>query len=286
MKKYISFLLLFFTYFLIADNSIKTAISSDAVVDWSKGKVYISVKEKLSKVAVDSRDPDYGKESVAFNITEARNKAFIRARENIKLKSVRAIETLVLNDRSTILDRINSDPIFRERFNQFYLLPPESLNVRYIEDSLSIDSSIALLGKDGVMNYITMGFGDESFPEFKDTNLPVEYTGLILDARHLKALPSLLPRIVTSEGLEIYSYHLVNKNYAIDKGMASYQKNPLQAMSDKRVGEKPYFLVAQSTTGPNQSSFVVPTEDAIKLLSHPKTKLHLKMCRVIILLPE
>ncbi|MCB1157064.1 MAG: hypothetical protein KDK45_06135, partial [Leptospiraceae bacterium] len=41
-----------------------------ASVDWSDMKVSASVEEKLPRVVINTRDRDFGKEEVAFNISE------------------------------------------------------------------------------------------------------------------------------------------------------------------------------------------------------------------------
>lgn len=85
--------------------------------------------------------------------------------------------------------------------------------------------------------------------------------------------------------MDIYSQYLVNRDYAIEQGLALFQIDPMHAMEDKRVGNKPYFVVANSVSGEVKTNFSIATVDAVKLLSHPETRKNLKMCKVIILLP-
>ena len=283
---YIIISLLFSTSVFSIDLSFKTKDAQDTIIDWTTGKISITVKERIPKVINDVNDPLYGKNNNAFNVSESRNKSYKKAKDSINIKLARAVETLLLDDRSSILDKINTDEKFRERFNEFYLLDHESIHIKYVEDSVQINSGISITGKDGIMNFIDMEFGKEQFPEFNEPGYPSEYTGLIVDARHLDVKPTLLPRISTDKGLDVYSYHFVNKNYAIDKSLVSYQKDPVVAMTDKRIGSKPYFVIAQSVYGANKTNLSIPTEDAIKLLGHKNTKVNLKMCRVIILLSE
>jgi len=133
-----------------------------------------------------------------------------------------------------------------------------------------------------------MDFGTEKFPElmYDEIVKPSNFTGLILDARHLDAEPTLFPRITTEKGLEVYSYHFVNKNSVIDYGMVSYQSNPDDALGDKRVGSNPMYVLALTTVGKNKTGFAITTEDARNLLVSKETKNQLKKCSVVILLQK
>jgi hypothetical protein len=266
------------------DTSYKIKDSQDTIINWTEGNFSITVKERIPRVINDVKDPNYGKPDYAFNVSEARNKSYTKAKDKIQIKLVKSIENLPLDDRSTILEKISTDEKFRERFNQYYLLDTGSIQVKYVEDSVMIRSEVSFWGKNGIMNYIPLYFGKEPFPKFSNSGYPSEYSGLVIDARHLPVKPALLPRITSDKGLDIYSYLMVNKNYAIDKGLVSYQTNPVLAMSDKRVGNKPFFVVAQTVSGANHTNLTIPTVEAIKLLSHPNTINNLRMCRVIILI--
>ncbi|MCB1160642.1 MAG: hypothetical protein KDK45_24290, partial [Leptospiraceae bacterium] len=209
-----------------------------------------------------------------------------KARENVKIKLYRLIENLQLDDKYSILDKLHADEKFRINFNQIHTQDVGFYSVSYKNNYATVDSYIPILGKRGIMNFVALEMGTEDFPVFQEAKYPVKYTGLIVDARHLKgAKPSLFPRIKTDDGLDIYSQYLVNRDYAIEQGLALFQIDPMHAMEDKRVGNKPYFVVANSVSGEVKTNFSIATVDAVKLLSHPETRKNLKMCKVIILLP-
>lgn len=257
-----------------------------AKINWTGMNVSFQVTEKLPRVIIDTKDPEYGKPGTAYNISEARNKAQTKARENIKLQLVRSIETVRINDDYTIIQKVQEDSAFRERINEFFQLENSELKVNYNKDRVTVENVLHITGKYGLLNYIDLDFGSEKFPELnaEDIVKPAHFTGLILDARHLDAEPSLFPRITTEKGLEIYSFNLVNKNSVIDRGMVSYQSNPDDAMTDKRIGNNPLYILALTTVGKNKTGLSITTQEAKSLLVSEETKKHLRRCAVIILL--
>ncbi|MCX7999584.1 MAG: hypothetical protein N3A69_11645, partial [Leptospiraceae bacterium] len=84
--------------------------------------------------------------------------------------------------------------------------------------------------------------------------------------------------------LELYSPRLVYKNLALDNGYAKYYDKLENAVKDKKVGDKPYILLAQSVLGKNKTDFSIPTFEAKKILAHPQTKENIKRCAVIFLI--
>lgn len=256
----------------------------NTIINWSSHYIYIKVHETLPRVVIDVDDPDYGKEHTNFNITEARNKSLRKAKERTLIHIVRIIEKIYIDEDYTILNKVNQDENFRERYNQFLMDEPQNLKSKYVHDKVIVESKLTFTGREGLLNYLNIEYGIEEFPEFMEIAKPTSYTGLIVDARHLDAKPSLLPKIITDKGLEIYSSYLVDKNFAINKGMASFQKKPRLAMKDQRVGMNPYYVVALNATGKNKTIFTIPTSDAMKILATKQTRTNLKKCKVIILL--
>ncbi|HMW05726.1 MAG TPA: hypothetical protein PK079_05980 [Leptospiraceae bacterium] len=256
----------------------------DTVVNWSTMQISLNASEKLPRVIIDVDDPEYGKENTAYNISEARNKSLLTAKEKTKIHFVRSIESIRLNEEYTIIEKVNKDEKFRERFNEFFLNESSEIKVKYIQDEVRVESLTKLLGSKGLMNYLMINYDTEKFPEFMEIPVPEAYTGLIIDARHLDANPALFPRIFTDKGLEIYSMSLVNKNFAIDNGFVIYMSDPIKAMKHQRVGENPYLVVATNVIGKNKTGYTIPTKEATKILATKETKKNLKKCKVIIVL--
>ncbi|HRG48739.1 MAG TPA: hypothetical protein PLX69_09080 [Leptospiraceae bacterium] len=256
----------------------------DTVVNWSTLQISLNVSQKLPRVIIDSEDSEYGKENTAYNISEARNKSLLKAKEKIKIHFVRSIESLRLNEEFTILEKVNKEEKFRERFNEFFLNESSEIKVKYIQDEVHVESLTKLIGAKGLLNYLDVEYDKESFPEFPEIAVSEEYSGLIIDARHLEANPSLFPKILTDKGLEIYSANLANKNFAIDNGFVIYMSDPIKAMKHPRIGANPYLVVATNATGKFKTQLSIPTKEAAKILASKETRKNLKKCKVIILL--
>ncbi len=276
--------LFFFSLILFSENKNNDLVREDffnTKINWTKMEMNLKISEKIPRVIIDVYDKDYGKENTAYNISEARNKTLILAREKIKIQFARSIENLILSDEGLFKDKINSSLDFRERFNEFYQNDNYEFKVKYVQDNVLLDSSLKLLGKNGLISYIDFKYNTEIFPEFLEKKNFSTYSGLILDARHLNFEPSLFPKILTDKGLEIYSNLFVDKNSVIEKGMVLYLKDPKVAMLHKRVNENPYFLLALNVI--DKVNLSISTNDAIKILSNEETKKNLKKCKVIIL---
>jgi hypothetical protein len=283
------FSILFFTTEVFSNktNSYKSTDFFGTVIDWTDLQITLPIVEKLPRVIIDNTDIDYGKDGTAFNISEARNKAQQKAREKISLQIVRSIENIRLDENYTMLNMIQTNAFFRERINEYFRNERSELKVAFIKDKVFVDSVVKLKGKDGLLNFLVKEYETEQFPELNnDLVNSVAYSGLIIDARHLDAEPSLFPRIVTDKGLDIYSHHFVYKNHAIDNGLVSFQMDPKIAMAHPRVGKNPYYVLALSVVGNKRTEFSIHTEDAKKILGNQETKNNLKKCNVIILLPR
>jgi hypothetical protein len=283
--KSIFFILVF--YFPIFSNPKNQVIQKDffgTEINWTSMQISLVVSETIPRVIIDTNDPDYGKSNTAYNISEARNKSLLQAKETIKIHFARSIETIQLNENFTIKQKIEDSSSFREKYNEFYVQETNELKVKYIQDEVKIDSRIHLVGKKGLMSYLEIPFYNESFPDFQEKNKFSKYTGLIVDARHLDFKPSLLPKILSDQGLEIYSNLYVKKATALQIGLVSYQRDYSIALKDKRVGYNPYYILAQNSLGKNKTNLSIPHSEAVKILSSEDTKMNLKECKVIILL--
>ncbi len=112
----------------------------------------------------------------------------------------------------------------------------------------------------------------------------VAYTGLIVDATGLGARPALAPRILSEDGEEVYGSSFVSRDWAIQYGMAGYEKDLDAALKNDRVGDKPLVTKGLKAVGPNRADIVISNEDAQKLHSMKDNLSFLEKCRVIIIL--
>jgi len=107
-------------------------------------------------------------------------------------------------------------------------------------------------------------------------------TGLVVDARGLGARPAMSPKIVDETGKEIYGSAMVNRQYAVQQGMAGYSRDLGAAQSNSRVTANPLTVKGLRSVGPGKSDIVISNSDASGMLSAAENLLFMQKCRVMI----
>jgi len=113
---------------------------------------------------------------------------------------------------------------------------------------------------------------------------PEVFTGLVIDARGLKARPAMSPKILDESGKEVYGSLNVDREYAIQQGMSGYARDLNAAQSNARVTNNPVSLKGLRTEGPGRSDIVISNADANKIRGAAENLSFLKQCRVMIVL--
>lgn len=108
------------------------------------------------------------------------------------------------------------------------------------------------------------------------------YTGLVIDAKGLGVTPAMAPKIITDDGMEIYGYASVNRDYAIKQGIVGYAKDIDSAKNLERVADNPLIVKAVKVTGPNKTDIVVTLDDGYRIHKAKQKLGFLQQCRVII----
>jgi hypothetical protein len=89
-------------------------------------------------------------------------------------------------------------------------------------------------------------------------------TGLVIDARGLKATPALLPRLLDEAGKPLYSIDSLSADARKTSGVASYVQSLDDAKKSMKAGEKPLVMKASKAAG---ADIQLGPEDAKKLAS-------------------
>lgn len=89
-------------------------------------------------------------------------------------------------------------------------------------------------------------------------------TGLVIDARGLKATPALLPRLLDEAGKPLYSIDSLSADARKTSGVASYVQSLDDARKSMKAGEKPLVMKAAKAAG---ADLLLGPEDAKKLAS-------------------
>ena len=107
-------------------------------------------------------------------------------------------------------------------------------------------------------------------------------TGLVIDGRGLGLRPALLPRIVDSQGREIYVGQVVTRTNAVEQGVAGYAKDVNAASNNFRVTDNPAIIKGLRASGTARTDVVVGQSDAQILRQLSNKGDFLQYCRVII----
>lgn len=110
------------------------------------------------------------------------------------------------------------------------------------------------------------------------------YTGLVVDARGIQARPAMSPKIIDENGEEVYGSMYVDREYAVQQGMAGYARDLTAAQTNSRVTNNPYTVKGLKAEGPGKSNIVVSNADATHLKSAAENLTFMKKCRVMIVL--
>ncbi len=108
------------------------------------------------------------------------------------------------------------------------------------------------------------------------------YTGLVVDARGLRARPAMSPKVLDENGREVYGSAFVSREYAVQQGMSGYAKNVAAARTNQRVTDNPLVVKGLRVEGAGHSDIVISNADASVLRSASENLSFMKKCRVMI----
>ncbi|NQT24289.1 LPP20 family lipoprotein [candidate division KSB1 bacterium] len=110
------------------------------------------------------------------------------------------------------------------------------------------------------------------------------YTGLVVDARGLGLRPAMAPAVLDDQGEEVYGSRFVSREYAVDIGMAGYEKDINRASQNERVTNNPLIVKGVKASGPNKTDVVISSADAAKIHSAAANMNFLERCKVMLIL--
>lgn len=284
--KRIYLLLVLFISVSLGSKPIQDKDIYSSVVNWTDLLISSSVKETIPKIVFDEEDPEFSGKNTATSQGKAHSLARKNAKEKLKVRLSQRLESIFFNADYTVYEYTQVNPQVRLRLNSYIGSEKEEYDFQFVKNVLEAKASLPLKGKEGILSHIPVEYGTESVPEFSEELVPVEFSGLVVDARHLKLKKALYPKIQTDRGLDIYSPLYVKEAYAIETGYIVYKEDQLGKGVEAKVGKNPYFVLALGTAGKNQTDLVIPTDEAAKFLSHPESRKNLTRCRVLILVSQ
>ena len=110
------------------------------------------------------------------------------------------------------------------------------------------------------------------------------FTGMVVDARNIQAVPVLAPKILDENLEEVFGPAFVSREFAVQHGMVRYSADLLKAKLHPRVSVRPLIVKALKTILPGRCDFIISNADAAKLRSASEHLLFMRECRVVIVL--
>ena len=112
------------------------------------------------------------------------------------------------------------------------------------------------------------------------------YSGIVLDARGIQAVPVLAPKILDENLEEVFGPAYVSREFAVQHGVVRYTTDVLRAKFDPRISDNPLIIKALKVLWPGRCDYIISNADAAKLRSASEHLLFLKQCRVIVVLDK
>ena len=130
---------------------------------------------------------------------------------------------------------------------------------------------------------------ERNIPLFKPANPTVagfsaSNTGIVIDARGMGLVPAMAPQILTDNGQLLYGATIIDRNAALQYGVAGYSSNLSSSIVTQRVGANPLIIKAESLYGGQNAGVKISTGDALKALLLNSTKGLLKLGKVLFLM--
>jgi hypothetical protein len=267
-----------------ADQRSFIEFKEKGAVDWTAGVV------EAKGVGVPATFTDYAKAQAPRQetITDAINKA----RHNL-------LETIVglrINSENRVIDILENYPSIMIQLKDMVRQAPEIETLRkYLYDGtveawsqMKINGGFSQLILPSEIRQIepikqVLPSKNPTTSKTRSRSSDI-YTGMVVDARGIQAVPVLSPVILDEKLAEVFGPAYVSREFAVQRGIVRYTSNISQAKYDSRVSDNPLIVKALKTLWPGRCDLIISNADAAKLRSASEHLVFLKKCRVIIVL--
>ncbi|MCX5751992.1 MAG: hypothetical protein NT099_10115 [Candidatus Saganbacteria bacterium] len=169
-----------------------------------------------------------------------------------------------------------------------YIQNARVTDVQYndVQKMAELTMVMPLLGKDKLSNIIY----PEILPKIESKQEAAEhpnFTGLIVDASGLGIVPAMNPKIIDSNGKELYgTFEIIDPDYVIEYGIIGYAKTLEEAKQIPRIGDKPMIIqgIEAASDKINECDIVVYAADADNVRNANKEDKFLENCQVVIII--
>ena len=252
------------------------------VIDWTKGIVTAwGISTPIKKDAVMPNPPN------SKALSEAKNKARHKLIETVRGIPIDASESVGdIADRNKAIMAEIQDMVYHaveiEKLRKY--MSDGSVEVHLQLDLHGGFAQLILPPQIRQIEMVKQLKAGENSSSLKSNTGSNSYTGLIVDARNIEAVPAMVPKLLDENLAEVFGPAFVSREFVVLRGMAAYYDDMASAKADPRVANQPLVVKALRTDWPRRCNIVISNGDASKLKSASDHLLFLKETRVVILL--
>ena len=222
----------------------------------------------------------------AINAGQARRLALRIAKQDALRQLIEIVNGVTLTSETTMSGAMVDD-VISTKVRGFIRGARQNGDPKYLSDtSVEVEYSVPMSGiSDIILPPLTLPVAAPGEAAAAPTSPNAGgITGVIIDARGLKARPAMAPRILDQNGNAVYGPGTYSREYAVTNGVAGYSKSLEAAQKDARVMGNPLIIKGVATAGTNRTDITVSNADVSKIDSANRSYSVLKDCRVLILL--
>jgi len=225
----------------------------------------------------------------AVNAGQARRMALRIAKQDALRQLIEIVNGVTLTSETTMSGAMVDD-VINTKVRGFIRGARQVGQPKYLSDtSVEVEFTVPMTGiSDIILPPITVAAAPVNTGVGGTAAAPTTtsggVSGLIIDARGLKARPAMAPRILDQNGNAVYGPGKYDRKYAVSNGVAGYSKTLEAAQKDPRVSGNPLVIKGVAISGTNRTDIIVSNSDVSRIDVADRNGNVLKDCRVLILL--
>ena len=253
-------------------------------IDWTAGIVEAKGSGVPATYTYDSRAQTYRQQTIA----EATSKSHHNLLETIV--------SLRINSDSRVIDIVETYPSIMAQLKGMVQTAPEIEKLRQYryDGTVEVWSQMELNGGflqlilppeirqiESIQQVLTRNGSAKIQSRQRSSQI---FSGMVVDARGMRAVPVLAPKILDENLEEVFGPAYASREFAVQNGMTRYTADIWKAKFDQRVADNPLIVKALKVLWPGRCDFIISNADAAKLKSASEHLKFLKECRVIIVI--
>ena len=227
----------------------------------------------------------------AVNAGQARRMALRIAKQDAMRQLIEIVNGVTLTSETTMSGAMVDD-VINTKVRGFIRGARPKGQPKYLSDtSVEMEYSVPMSGiSDIVLPPVAVptanqpAEGNAAATSAGDATQAGGVTGVIIDARGLKARPAMAPRILDQNGNAIYGPGKYSRKYAVENGVVGYSKTLESAQKDQRVVGNPIVVKGVGIAGTNRTDITISNADVSKINMANRNYKVLNDCRVLILI--